>query len=187
MVTTAPLQDGHETVTASAGSGLEELARLDAVTLRSRLLALGTAELDEIFELLGSASVEDLSGPRKVELVSAPGVDRLGPRWRSGTLRLLNLAKPLVYRGKAFEGESGANVFVGGVRFIHCTLRTDLAMPGSLLIDYGVEANPRRVRPMAAEVRVLRDGMLLCRTIWRGSGRVRRILYFTLAPAAPPP
>lgn len=182
MTTTAPLHDGDQTPTAQR---LWELAGLDDRRLQSRLLPLGVTELDELFEALRPAGIEHLGGLCKVALVSAPGVDRLSPRWRAALLRALNLGKPFMYRGKAFVGERGANVFVGGVHFVHCTLRHDPFIPGSLLIDYDVEENPRRVRPMAAEVRILRDGMLLCRTIWRGSGGLRRILYFTLAPTTP--
>lgn len=153
----------------------------------THLARLERPVLDEVFAGLGSAHPSDLVGLHRVGLVSAPGVDRLPIRWKAGALTVLNAGMPLVYRGKDFDGSCGANVFVGGLRLIHCSLRDDPLLPGSLLVDYEVESNPRAVHPMAAEVRAWDDQTFLCRTIWRvRGGGIRRILYFTLTSTSSP-
>lgn len=156
----------------------DELAQLAGRQVGDRLALVGSDVLDELFVELEAARLADLSGMRAVSLASAPGIDRFGGSRRAALLRALNRVMPLVYRGKIFDGTTGANVFVAGLHAPRFALRDDGS--GAAMIDYDIESNFRALRMIAAEVKVVSDTVVLCRMVRRTSGRTSRILYFAL-------
>ncbi|MBX7158855.1 MAG: hypothetical protein K1X95_01020 [Acidimicrobiia bacterium] len=128
--------------------------------------------------------MDDLAGSYRVRLASAPGIDRLPTAWTARIMEALNRVMPLVYRGKSFDGARGSNEFVGGLKRAHFSLHEGGPEPRGLLIDYDIDANPSALRPMAAQVRLFEDRLIVCRLIWRGrGGQIRSLLYFTLSRA----
>lgn len=97
------------------------------------------------------------------------------------------LARPiaLVWRGKRFEEDHGTNLWLSGrapVEFVRFKARQDEDgnEGATVRFDYELATNPRLVRPITAELRVLAPGLYLARMDYTLRGRKYTILYFTL-------
>lgn len=149
------------------------------------LMGMRQSELDGLFSCLPVPHATTLSGAWSGRLMALSGTSwwpRVVSRavWRALGWPLLN-----PWRGKAFEGEDGANQWFGlpGFRFGHYRVQESVAADDGhpcLQLDYDVDTNPFWLRPIRGEARVWGQDRLLCRMNWQGRYAQHRVLYFTL-------
>lgn len=159
-------------------------ARDEAIDPRT-LGAMTRTELDAFFAGLPATDAGSLRGRYHGALCGVIGIDRLPARPRELVYALLRT--PLnVWRGKAFEGDRGANrwgVGEGQLAFAAYRLLPGTAHDGTgpcLLLDYDVPENPLPLRAILGEIRQLGPGLHLGRMTWRAGRSVGCALYFTL-------
>lgn len=154
---------------------------------RPSLEALATWTLsatDQHFESLPGPRPGEVQGLLRGGLLAAPGVSLLP----LGLRRLLYgtvLRSTLIWLGKSFHGDRGANTWWTprghrpwlGYR-VHATPAADGT--DALALDYDIDANPAAARRAAAEIRRHAPGEFIGKMIWRNGDNRRRVLYFSL-------
>ncbi|MDD3764268.1 MAG: hypothetical protein PHP86_13350 [Nevskiales bacterium] len=151
------------------------------------LLGQRQAELDELFATLAPVSAAQADGYWRGTLMAILGFGWLPRPLARLWYRLLRT--PLnPWRGKSFAQGGGANRWFGvrGPAFGRFKLReTHSPIDGQpvLWLDYDIPENPRFLRPIRGEARMLGNGLVLARMNWQTRRGLHRVLYFTLTPA----
>lgn len=133
------------------------------------------AECEALFDELAAPTEGMLNGVYRGRVAGLPG-----SKAQPGPLqRLLSATIPharFPWYGKGFDGASGANVWLNSTgRFQR--FGYDVAYrPDAVWLSYDRPDNPRMLRGLRAEVRVLAPGRYLCRAL----NRDKTLLYFTL-------
>ena len=138
-------------------------------------------ELDALFSSLEPVKAASLNGNYEGRLVGITGLSGL-PRFAKWlTYGLLGTwLNP--WRGKRFEASEGKNLWGIGTWVLGWGAYSVSENTDSNLIslDYGVNANPRLLRPILGEMRSFQDGMWLARMRYRTKSGVTTLAYFTL-------
>lgn len=140
--------------------------------------------LDELFAELEPAKLEHIQGRKRGRLLALRGLD-----WVPGIARGLAMGvinRLPLWTGESFEGEFGTNSWLLPglpIEFARCVVRRAESVEGDgevLCLDYDVAANPRLVRDVVSELRVIRPGMFLVRTRYRFGERAPKLSYYLL-------
>ena len=156
---------------------------LDAIDPAS-LARMSLAELDAIFADLDPATLSQLQGHKRGRLLAVAGLDWLPPSLRGALMSAIDRL-PL-WRGETVDGEFGANAWLlpgRQLEFGRYLLREAPANDGSgpvIRLDYDVTANPKPLRRISAELRLLAPGLFLARVHIPWRDKERRVSYFAL-------
>jgi hypothetical protein len=170
----------NETATLQQQVRASSLHPVDARSLARMTMR----ELDELFAELDVASHGELQGRKRGRVLAVSGLDWIPGVARSALFGLVNQLP--IWRGKSFEGEFGANVWLlpgHRLQFARFLVREAPALDGAgtvLRLDYDVNANPTPLRRILGELRHLGPGLFLARTQYLWGDRVVKVLYFTL-------
>lgn len=133
------------------------------------------AQWEQVFAGAGAPDGGALQGVYRGRIVALAGLDSLpgglGRLVTGGTSRLR-----FPWFGKAFDGNRGANVWLTSTgRFQRFSYDVHYGQR-EVRLPYDRPDNPRVVRPLVGEVRLLEPGRYLCRAVYQG----RTLMYFTL-------
>ncbi|PRQ09553.1 hypothetical protein [Enhygromyxa salina] len=143
------------------------------------------AALDELFAELEPASLAQLQGHKRGRVLAVTGFDWVPGVARSALLGFINQLP--IWRGEVFEGEFGTNAWLlpgHRLEFARYLVREAPALDGSgpvIRLDYDVAANPKPLRRIVGELRILAPGLFLVRMQLMWGTRVVRASYFTLS------
>lgn len=168
-------------------TAIEALTHPAQLQSRPSLRALATWTLgatDQHFETLPGPRPGELQGLLRGGILAAPGVSRLP----LGLRRLLYgtfLRSTLIWLGKSFDGDRGANTWWtprGHRPWLRYSLHAKPAADGTdaIALDYDIDANPTAARRAAAEIRRHAPGEFIGKMTWRTGDNTRRVLYFFL-------
>lgn len=146
----------------------------------SSLCGLPFDELDRLFASLDAPEPEQLRGTLRGRIVSATGIERAGASLRRPMARALQLVSLPFWQGKRLEGERGTNLWLAPVGLAYGAFTVSRDDHGSASLDYDVASNPRLLRPILGELRLLGPGLYLGRMDYRGRRGRSRIHYFVL-------
>lgn len=148
------------------------------------LSRMSMSALDELFAALEPAALEHIQGHKRGRIVALRGFDWIPGFARGAAMAILNRV-PL-WTGESFEGEFGTNAWLlpsSRIEFARCVVRHAESEDGEgevLRLDYDVAANPKLLRELVAELRVLRPGTFLVRTRYRFGQRSVKVSYYLL-------
>ncbi len=149
------------------------------------LLKHSQKELDELFQTLPSLKEGELNGVYRGRLFAIIGLGTLPVFLRNLLYRLLQtFINP--WKGKRFDGKSGANIWFskkGTLPYGYYTINSEgSAVDGEPVthLSYDIDKNLKLLRPVRGETRKLSDGVYLARMNYQTRKKLVRVLYFTL-------
>lgn len=175
------------TSSVSASTGRAPARKLDD------LLALSAHELEELYRKAKTPAIEDLEGDLEGRMLVAP----FGGEGLARVMRALARWHRFPWRGKSFtahgemRGEGINRVFTDRTRRFRFETSIGKSRAGdfdAVLLDYDVAENPRLVRRIQDEVRMVSPGLFLgigWLRFGKGREKARPFAWFALAVKRP--